>query len=182
MVGTDGEGMEETDGGVLNLVAVCCCLLVACQHRCASLSPCRGTSWPCCCCPVLLSLCRVVVIGLFWSCPVSQRGGLGEGGTGGTYLASTRMNDECRSSFWLPHRCWQRGTCIPHVVVSIRGWSFAFVAGRSCLSPTCSDQQGHFSDQCLSVLAFVLPQSNWLERGSAMAHSDLFSTDQSAQH
>ena len=38
MVGTDGEGMEETDGGVLHLVAVRCCLLVACQHCRASLS------------------------------------------------------------------------------------------------------------------------------------------------
>ena len=45
---------------------------------------------------------------------------------------------------------------------------------RSLLSPTCSDQ-------CWSVLAFLFPQPNWLERGSAMAHSDLFGTDQSAQ-
>ena len=55
------------------------------------------------------------------------------------------------------------------------------LSSRSLLSPACSDQQGHCSDQHWSVLAFLFLQPNWLERGSAMAHSDLFSTDQSAQ-
>ena len=45
---------------------------------------------------------------------------------------------------------------------------------RSCHSPTCPDQ--HWS-----TLALLLHQPNWLERGSAMAHSDLISTHQSAQ-
>ena len=102
----DGEGMEETDGEVLDLVAIRCCLLVACQRCRASLLPRRRVPWPCCCRPVLLSLARcgsvLCLNKVVW----------GEGGTGGTYLAST-TNDECCSSFWLPRRCRRRGTCIP---------------------------------------------------------------------
>ena len=79
MVETDGEGMEETDGGVLDLVTVCCCLLVARQRRRALLSPRCRVAWPCCSHPMLLSLCRVVVIGSLWYRSVSQRGGLGGG-------------------------------------------------------------------------------------------------------
>ena len=114
MVGTDGEGMEETDGGVLDLVAIRCCLLVARQCHRALLLPRRHISWPCCCHPMLLSLHRVVVISSLWSHFVSQRGGLGGRWDGGTYLASTTTNNGCRLSFWLLHRCQQCGTCIPH--------------------------------------------------------------------
>ena len=63
MVGTDGEGMEETDGGVLDLIAVRCCLLVAHQRHRTSLSRLLA---------MLLSLCHVVVVGSLWSRPVSQ--------------------------------------------------------------------------------------------------------------
>ena len=55
---TAGEGMEETDGEVLDLVAIHCCLLVACQGHHTSLSPRCRVLWPCCCCPVSLSLAR----------------------------------------------------------------------------------------------------------------------------
>ena len=72
MVGTDGEGMEETDGGVLDLVAVRCCLLVVGQRCRASLLPRCRVSWPCCSHPVLLSLCHVVIIGSLWYRSVSQ--------------------------------------------------------------------------------------------------------------
>ena len=44
-----------------------------------------------------------------------------------------------------------------------------------------ADQQGHCSDQHWSASAFLFPQPIWLERGSAMARSDLFSTDQCTQ-
>ena len=98
MVGTDGEGMEETDGGVLDLVAIRCCLLVACQRCHALSSPRRRVSWPCCCCcPMLMSLCCVIVVGLLWSHSVSQRGGLGGRWDGG-YLPSIN-NDERQMSF-----------------------------------------------------------------------------------
>ena len=107
MVGTDEEGIEETDGEVLDLVAVRCCLLVARQRRRASLLPRRRVPWPCCCRPVLLSLARCGPVLCL------NEVGWGEGGTGGTYLVSTTTNDECRSLFWLPRRCRRRGTCIP---------------------------------------------------------------------
>ena len=95
----DGEGMEETDREVLDLIAVRCCLLVARQRHRASLLPRCRVPWPCCCrCGPVLCLNEV---------------GWGEGGTGGPYLVSTTTNDECHSSFWLPHRCRRRGTCIP---------------------------------------------------------------------
>ena len=61
MVGTDGEGMEETDGEVLDLVAIRCCLLVARQRRRASLSPHRRVPWLCCCRPVSLARCGPVL-------------------------------------------------------------------------------------------------------------------------
>ena len=82
MVGTDGEGMEETDGGVLDLIAVHCCLLMVHQRRRTLLSLAR-------CGPVL---CLNEV-------------GWGEGGTGGTYIASTMTNNIRRSLFWLPRCC-----------------------------------------------------------------------------
>ena len=103
----DGEGMEETDGEVLDLIAVHCCLLMARQRRRTLLSPRCHVPWPCCCHPVLLLLARC------GSILCLNEVGWGEGGTGGTYLASTTMNDECHSSFWLPCRCQRRGTCIP---------------------------------------------------------------------
>ena len=140
---TDGEGMEETDGGVLDLVAVRCCLLVARQRRRASLSPHRHISWPCCCCPVLLSLCRVVVIGSLWSRSVSQRGGLGGRWDRG-YLPSIN-NNKRRMSFvvlvamsllatWHLHSPLAAGGRFHlRVAVSTYVQSFAFIATRLCL-------------------------------------------------
>ena len=145
MVGTDEEGIEETDGEVLDLVAVRCCLLVARQRHRASLLPRRRIPWLCCCCPVLLSLARCGPVLCL------NEVGWGEGGTGGTYLVSTTTNDECRSSFWLPHRCWRCGTYIPHscrqsfpsvggrfhlwVAVFTYGRSFVFIGGQfRCIS------------------------------------------------
>ena len=131
MVGTDGEGMEETDGEVLDLVAVRCCLLVA--HQCcrASLSP----------CPLAMLLSsRVVVVGSLWSHPVSQRGGLGGRWDGG-YLPSIN-NDERRMSFvilvatslsatWHLHSPLAAGGRFHLLaVVSIHAWSFPSVHGR----------------------------------------------------
>ena len=147
MVGTDGEGMEETDGEVLDLVTVRCCLLMAHQHCCASLSPRRRIPWLCCCRPVWLLLARCGPVLCL------NKVSWGEGGMGGTYLVSTTTNDECRLSFWLPRRCQRHGTCIPcqprgvvsicwqlfpsvhshfHpcMVVSIRAWSFSPMGGR----------------------------------------------------
>ena len=92
----------------------------AVAHRCR-------IPWPCCCHPVLLSLARCGPILCL------NEVGWGEGGTGGTYLVSTTTNDECRLSFWLPHRCRRHGTCIPRSprgVVSICWRSFPSVRGH----------------------------------------------------
>ena len=60
MVGTYGEGMEETDGGVLDLVAIRCCRLMVHQCRCASLSLVVVSPGHVvvvlCCCPCAMSL------------------------------------------------------------------------------------------------------------------------------
>ena len=139
-MGTDGEGMEETDGGVLDLVAVHCCLLMVHQCRRALLSPHCRVSWPCCCHAVLLSLCRIVVVGSLWSCPVSQRGGLGGRWDRG-YLHSIN-NDKQHPSFvvlvatllsvtWHLHSPLAAGSRFhPWVAVFTYGQSFAFVASH----------------------------------------------------
>ena len=136
MVGTDGEEMEETDGGVLDLIAIRCCLLVAHQcHRASSLPHCH-VSWPCCCCPMLLSLCRV--IGSLWSHSVSQQGGLGGRWDGG-YLPGIN-NDKRWMSFvvlvamsllamWHLHSPLAAGGRFhPWVAISTYGQLFAFMA------------------------------------------------------
>ena len=90
------------------------------------------------------------------------------------YMSRTWLSYHTKSSHgrkvWVPGCQTQ---CIPHPwliweVLKVQQW-------RSLLSPTCSDQ-------CWSVLAFLSPQPNWLESGSAMAQSDLFNADQSAQY
>ena len=73
MVGTDEGGMEGTDGGVLDLVAICCWPMLVSPPR-------RGVSTLLCIIvtslshllAMLLSLCCVVVLSSLSSHPVSQ--------------------------------------------------------------------------------------------------------------
>ena len=115
-------------------------LLIAHRCRLVVTSPGHVVVVVLCCCPcavlLLLAHCGPVLC--------LNKVGWGEGGTGGTYLASTMTNDGCGLSFWLPHRCRRRGTCIPHssrqsfpsmggrfhpwVAVFTYGWLFVFVA------------------------------------------------------
>ena len=132
MVRTDGEGMEETDGEVLDLIAVRCCLLMVHQCHHASLSPRR-------CIPghVVVILCRCHWLVVVPSC-VSTRwvGGRWDRG----YLPSIN-NDKQRMSFiilvamsllatWHLHSLLATGGRF-HLaaVVSIHGWSFPSVGG-----------------------------------------------------
>ena len=89
----------------VNVIAHRCHLVVASPGR-VVLVPCR--------CPCAVSLwlahCGTVLClnEVGWG-----EGGMGARWDGGTYLASTTMNDGCCSSFWLPHRCRRHDTCIP---------------------------------------------------------------------
>ena len=190
----EGEGWEwwglmERDGGdwwrVLDLTIVCCCLLVARQGRHASLLPHRHVSWPCCCC----CPCAVLLL-LACSGPVLclNEVGWGEGGTGGTYLASTTMSDGCRLSFWLPRRCWRHGTCIPHshgrwfpsvggrfhlwAVICIRSQSFAFIALISiCLHLwlvvyICGQSFAFVGGRFCCILWLVVGTVSWLSQAA----------------
>ena len=157
MVGTDGEGMEETDGEVLDLVAIRCCLLVARQHRRASLS--RPLA-------MLLSS-RVVVVSSLWSRPVSQRGGLGGRWDGG-YLPSIN-NNERQMSFvvlvatsllatWHLHSPLAAGGRFHLLaVVSIRAWSFPSMRGRFPLWAVICVRSQSFS----FVAVVFIPLHSW---------------------
>ena len=69
MVGTDEGGMEGTDGGVLDLIAICCHPVLVSPPRCVSLLPACGMSTSSCIIvgssfpgSVVVVLCCVIVI------------------------------------------------------------------------------------------------------------------------